>query len=94
MREIRFGLTGDREQDNGKGEGRVWGCFTETLEARRSQNIQVSGFEFVRPLRGRLLGFHAQLGGHEVGRVLHLEVDLRFDSLHGAGLLQAKVRLQ
>lgn len=60
------------------------------LEARRRQNIQVSGFEFVWPCRRRL-GFHAHLGGHEFGWVLYLEVDLSANCVHGAGLLQAKV---
>jgi len=43
------------------------------------------------------LGVHARdfnLRGHEVGRVLHLEVDLGVGAIHGGGLLQAEVGLQ
>lgn len=46
---------------------------------------------------GRPLGLNARdfnLGGHEVGRVLHLEVDLGVGAIHGRGFLQAKVGLQ
>lgn len=45
---------------------------------------------------GRRLGLNARdfnLGGQEVGRVLHLEVDLGVSAIHGRGLLQAKVGL-
>lgn len=34
------------------------------------------------------------LGGHEVGWVLHLEVDLVVGAIHCGGLLHAKVGLQ
>lgn len=46
---------------------------------------------------GRPLGFNARdfdLGGHEVGRVVHLEVDLGVGAIHGRGFLQAEVGLQ
>lgn len=50
----------------------------------------------MRSLRN-LLGFRDcdfNLGGHELGRVLHLEVDLGVGAIHGGGLLQTKVGLQ
>lgn len=46
---------------------------------------------------GYPLGFHAwnlNLGGHEAGGILHLEVDLGVGTIHGGGLRQAKVGLQ
>lgn len=46
---------------------------------------------------GRRLGLNARdfnLGGHEVGRVLQLEVYLVVSAVHCRGLLHAKVGLQ
>lgn len=46
---------------------------------------------------GHPLGLDARdfnLGGHEVARVLRLEVDLSVGAIHGGGLLHAEVGLQ
>lgn len=46
---------------------------------------------------GHRLGLNARdfnLGGHEVSRVLHLEVGLGVGAVHGRGLLYAEVGLQ
>lgn len=45
----------------------------------------------------RPLGLNARdfnFGGHEVGRILHLEVHLAVGAIHGRGLLHPKVGLQ
>lgn len=84
-----------------------WGMTTEegvqrwnymarlASEARRRQNIHIPRFQFMWPL-GRLLRLDAwdfHLGGYEVGRVLHFEVNLGHSAIHGGGLVQAKVGL-
>lgn len=63
-----------------------------TSEAGRCQNIHVPRFKFVWPLGLNAGDFN--LGGHELGRVLHLEVYLGVGAVHCRGLLHAQVGLQ
>lgn len=65
-------------------------------ETGGGQNIHVPRFEFVRSRRSRL-GLNARdfnLGGHEVSRVVRLEIGLSVGAVHGGGLLYAKIGLQ
>ena len=72
------------------------GEYMLSSEARGREHIHVPWFEFVRTL-SRVPGLQARevhLGRQEVGRVVHLEVHLGLDGVHGGGLLQAEVGLQ
>lgn len=63
-------------------------------ESRWCQDVHVPGFEFVwAGLEGSVAldAVDLNLGGVELGRVIHHEVDLGLNAFHGVGLWHAKV---